>query len=67
MKRWFIVFVLIVAVVIGAGFYMGYLHVGADSTDGVTHVTLTIDHRKLQADEKKAEDKAHDVVHPPRE
>jgi len=61
MPRWFIVLVLIVAVVIGLGFYFGYFHVATESSDGTSRITFTVDHRKLQADEKKAEEQVHDV------
>ena len=67
MNRLLIGLVLILAAVIGLGFYFGYFHVGAESSDGTTRITLTVDHRKLQADEKKAEEKVHDVTHPSKE
>ena len=67
MYRLFFVLVLIVAVVVGTGFYFGYLHIGETTTDGKTEITLTVDQKKLQATEKKAEERVHDIVHPSKE
>jgi hypothetical protein len=57
MGRILIVVALIVLVVIGLGFYFGYFRVGGDSSDGVTHVTLTVDQNKTQGDQKKVVEK----------
>ena len=54
MNRFLIVVGVIVVCVIAAGFYFGYLRIDSDSSDGKTHITLTVDHRKLQGDEHKA-------------
>jgi hypothetical protein len=54
MNRLLIVVCLVVVVVIGLGFYFGYLRLSSDSSDGATHFTLTVDQRKIQEDEKKA-------------
>ena len=53
MNRLFIVVGLIVVVVIGLGFYFGYFRIGSDSTDGQTHILLTVDQKKILEDEKK--------------
>lgn len=57
MNRLFIVLGLIIVCVIGLGFYFGYFQLGWDSTDGATHITLTINQNKIQGDEKKAVEK----------
>ena len=67
MKRLLIVVALIVVCVIGLGFYFGYFRIGWESTDGTTHITLTVDQNKIQEDEKKAVEKVHDVGNHPRD
>jgi hypothetical protein len=67
MYRLFFVLVVAVAIIVGVGFYFGYLHIGEKTTDGTTDITLTVDQKKLHSDEKKAEQKVHDVVHPSKE
>ena len=57
MNRLLIVLALIVAVVIGLGFYMGYFHFNSDSTDGTSHITFTVEQKKIQEDERKALEK----------
>jgi hypothetical protein len=59
MNRLLIVVGLVVVCVIGAGFYFGYLRLSSDSTDGATHITLTVEQKKLQEDEKKAVEKVN--------
>jgi hypothetical protein len=54
MNRALIVIALLVVAVIGLGFYFGYFRIGWDSSDGMTHITLTVDQNKIQGDEKKA-------------
>lgn len=54
MTRLVIVVGLILVCVVGLGFYFGYFQIGTDSTDGATHITLTVDQKKIQTDEKKA-------------
>jgi hypothetical protein len=57
MNRLFIVVGLIVVCVIGLGFYFGHFRIGCDSTDGETHITLTVDQKRIQGDEKKVVEK----------
>lgn len=52
MKRLLFVLLLVGAGAVGLGFYLGYFHLGMESIDGTTRITFTVDHRKLQADEK---------------
>jgi len=64
MKVLLFVLVLVVAGVIGLGFYMGWFHMGWDRTTDKDHVTITVDEKKMQEDKKKAEEKAHELEHP---
>lgn len=57
MNRMFIVVGLIVVCVVGLGFYFGYFGISSDSADGKSHLTLTVDQKKIQEDEKKAVEK----------
>jgi hypothetical protein len=54
MYRLLVVVLLIVGCAVGAGFYLGYFRIGSDNTDGTTHITLTVEQRKLQGDEQRA-------------
>lgn len=67
MNRWLAFLILIVVVAIGLGFYFEYFYLSAESSDGMTRITLTVDHRKLQADEKRIEEKVRDVGGPSKE
>lgn len=57
MNRFFVVAGLIVACVVGLGFYFGYFRIGSDSSDGKTNITLTLDQKKIQEDERNAVEK----------
>ena len=61
MNRLIIVLVLIVAGVGGLGYYLGWFRIGSDSADGTTHVTLTVDEKKIEEDKKKAEKEVRDL------
>jgi hypothetical protein len=63
MKSILIVLVLIVVGVVCLGFYLGWFHVGSDSSDGKTHVTFTVDQNKIKADENKALEKVQGIGH----
>jgi hypothetical protein len=54
MNRFLFILVLIVVGVGCLGFYLGWFHIGSDSSDGKTHITLTVDQNKIKADENKA-------------
>jgi len=59
MTRLFFVLILVVAGVVGLGFYLGWFQVASEGTDGKTHITLTVNKDKIQADEKTVLDKVH--------
>jgi hypothetical protein len=56
MSRLMIVLVLLVAGVVGLGFYRGWFSVTSDSTDAKSNITLTMDQDKIQEDTKSATD-----------
>lgn len=60
MNRFLVVIGLIVVCAIGAGFYLEYLRISSESSDGVTHITLTVDQKRSQPEEKKAVQRVHD-------
>ena len=59
MARLLIAVVLVVACLVGLGFYFEDLRLGSESADGTTHITLTINQKRIQEDEKKAVEKVH--------
>jgi uncharacterized alpha/beta hydrolase family protein len=68
MKRLFILLVLIAAVTVGLGFYLGWFTLTTQTTaDGKQNVTVTVDKDKIKAAEQKAKDKAKDLGNEARE
>jgi hypothetical protein len=61
MKRILFVLVLLGAGVIGLGFYQGWFHIGSDTADGNSNVTLSVDTDKFQEDKNKAMANVQDV------
>ena len=57
MKRLVIGIMILLAGVIGFGFYQGWFVVSADDSGHKANVTLTVDQDKIRADEKRASDK----------
>jgi predicted negative regulator of RcsB-dependent stress response len=57
------VLALIVAVVVGLGFYMGWFHFSSGRDGNSTHVTVSMDKGQIQRDKDKAVDKAKDLGH----
>jgi hypothetical protein len=54
MKRLLYVLVLVGAGAVALGFYLGWFHVGSDTADGKSNVTLSVDTDKFQKDRKTA-------------
>jgi cell division protein YceG involved in septum cleavage len=50
MIRVLLVLVLIVAVVAGLGFYMGWFHFSSGSDDKNAHITVSVDKGQIQKD-----------------
>jgi hypothetical protein len=63
MNRIVIVLVVFGICVAGLGYYMGWFHVDSTKVDGQTQITLTVDQKKIQADEKRALEKVREVGH----
>ena len=63
MARMLLVFVLIVAVVAGLGFYRGWFHFSSGSDGSSAHVTVSMDKGRIQKDKDKAVDKVQDLGH----
>ena len=61
MARMLLGLVLIVAVVAGLGFYMGWFHFSSGSDDKNAHVTVSVDRDQIQKDKDKAVDKVQDL------
>jgi hypothetical protein len=54
MKRFLIGLVLIVAGVVGLGFYRGWIHFSSERAADKPSVTVTMDKEKIQEDKNKA-------------
>jgi len=61
MKRLLVVVVLLVAGIVGLGFYRGWFRLSTDNTDPNVNATITVDQHKIQADKEKAEEKVQDL------
>jgi predicted negative regulator of RcsB-dependent stress response len=61
MKRLLVVVVLLVAGIVGLGFYRGWFRFSTDNTDPNVNATITVDQDKIQADKEKAEEKVQDL------
>ena len=64
MNRMLLVLILLVAGVVGLGFYQRWFHVTSDNLDGESSLTFTVDKNKVEEDKVKAQRKVHDMVHP---
>lgn len=61
MNRILVVLILIVAGILGLGFYQKWFHVGSDQAQGKSNVTVSMDTDKFQEDRKTAQEKVQDV------
>ena len=61
MARMLLGLVLIVAVVAGLGFYMGWFHFSSSSDGNSANVTVSVDKDQIQKDTDKAVDKVQDL------
>jgi hypothetical protein len=57
MKTLLKLLVLIVVVVAGVGFYLGWFHLSTRSDDSKPNISLTVDKQKFDADKDKLIDK----------
>ena len=67
MKGMIFVLVLLVAGVVGLGFYMGWFQVSSGSDGNKASITLSVDKDKIQEDKDKAVNKVQDVGQPAKE
>ena len=61
MVRMLFVLALIVVVVAGLGFYMGWFDFSSGSDDNSAHVTVSVDKGQIQEDKDKAVDTVQDL------
>ncbi len=61
MKTILILFVLIIVVGVGLGYYRGWFNVSSDNTEGTHNVTVSVDAGKIKADKDEAVDKVQDL------
>jgi Na+/H+ antiporter NhaB len=61
MRFLLVVVVVLVVVIVGVGFYRGWFSIASDSADGKGHITLTVDQKKIQDDEKAVQDRARNL------
>jgi hypothetical protein len=61
MKGFLVVLVLLVACVVGLGFYLGWFRLSGDREGQKTNVTITVDQEKIREAEEKAKGKAQEV------
>jgi hypothetical protein len=59
-----LVLALIVVIIAGLGFYMGWFHVSSGSDGGNSHVTVSVDKDRIQKDKDKALDTVEDLGQP---
>ncbi len=62
-KGMFIALVLVVAAVIGLGFYRGWWNFASDSTGAKVHLNVTVDKDKIQEDKKNGLGRVQDFGH----
>jgi hypothetical protein len=57
MRGLFGLIVLLLAIVVGVGFYQGWFHFSTGSTGNESSATISVDRDKIRADEGKAKEK----------
>jgi hypothetical protein len=55
--------VLLGVIVVAFGFYRGWFHLSTENADQKSNVTFSVDRDKVNKDEEKLKDKAHDLEH----
>lgn len=63
MAKLLLIFLLLVVVVIGVGFYLGWFHLSSDQSNGNPAYTVTVDKEKVKADEARAKKKLQELEH----
>ena len=67
MRTLAVVFVLLLVVVAGLGFYRGWFRLSTDNTDHKPSATITVDKDKIQQDEQRAKEKVQSFGHEAKE
>jgi len=67
MTRMLSVFVVIVADVVGLGFYMGWFHFSSGSDGNSAHITVSMDKGQIQKDKDRTVEKVEDLGHQAKE
>lgn len=60
MRTLFSVLFLLLAVVVGVGFYQGWFHFSTNTTDQGASATISVDQNKIRADEDKTKESVKD-------
>ena len=61
MARLAFIIILLLAIVIGVGFYVGWFHLSSDRSNGDPNYTVTVDKEKIKADEARANKKLQEM------
>jgi hypothetical protein len=61
MNRFLVVLLLLVAGVVGLGFYLSWFQLSTDSEGQKTNITITVDQDKIREDEAKAKEKVQEA------
>lgn len=61
MVRMPLMLVLLVAIIVGLGFFMGWFHFSWARHDNNTHITMSVDKDQLRKDKGKAVDQVQDL------
>jgi hypothetical protein len=61
MNRFLVALALLVVVVLGVGFYLGWFSFSTDSTNQKTNFNITVDKDKIREDAEKAKEKVHEA------
>lgn len=61
MNRFLLVLIVVVAILIGLGFYLKWFEVGTESSGGKDSMTLTVDENKIKGDTKKARENVQEL------
>ncbi len=61
MKRFLLVLLVLVAGVVGLGYYLGWFQFATEHTDQKSRITITIDEDKVRKDSEKAKEKVQEA------
>jgi hypothetical protein len=61
MRNLMAVVVLLLACIVGLGFYQGWFHFSTSSTEHTSNATISVDQDKIRADEARAKEKVQDI------